>query len=570
MLKEPKQRNTIQKAIQHQNRIKFHAQTSIDGKVAEQQKNEFLRWVGSILPTDKAQIFKTLFQPPYETNELCGVVFDKLSNIFNGRNPAFNYQFKSTESKDDWEWYRQEKLGEPNVWGTVGWENFKTEINSIIIVDLPEVQESDLPEPYFYFLPISNVIDYRISDTQKGLFEWIMFRIFNDDDPEDKRIAVYDSGKYRVFREKDGEITDVLIEAPHDLGYCPARFFWNVPMSIDEPDVKMHPITNQLARLDWYNFYSTSKKHLDLYASYPIYSGYEVLCEYSDTARGEKCEKGFLQSITSGLFLRNDGALQKCPMCSEQQLMGAGSYVKKPFPDDQNNISDIGDPVSIVSIDRSALDYNVDEDVRLRNAIIDSICGASSELATSEAINQRQVAATFESRNTVLNRIKKGFEEAQEWTDSAIAALRYGDDFLSLSINYGTDFFNLSAEELRKQYADAKVSGASEAELDAIRSSIIEAKFQNDPIQLQRMLILADIEPYRGFSRSEMLNLRSQGLVSDVEFIIKMNFASYISRFERENMNIIEYHAGDDYPVRINQINEILKKYANEHLQSKG
>ena len=65
----------------------------------------------------------------------------------------------------------------------------------------------------------------------------------------------------------------MLIDSPHDLGYTPARFFWNEAISLREPDVKASPLTEQLESMDWYLFYHISKRHLDMYGSYPIYSG---------------------------------------------------------------------------------------------------------------------------------------------------------------------------------------------------------------------------------------------------------------------------------------------------------
>ena len=80
------------------------------------------------LPHDKFKIFENLFRYPLRTNEVTSICFDKLSRIFDGRNPAFNYQFLNSEQRDDWEYYRQDVLHEPEVWSKKGWEFFKTEI----------------------------------------------------------------------------------------------------------------------------------------------------------------------------------------------------------------------------------------------------------------------------------------------------------------------------------------------------------------------------------------------------------------------------------------------------------
>jgi hypothetical protein len=97
-----------------------------------QALTDFLAMVQNLIPKDKFETFKTLFRFPVITNEVLAVCYDKLSRIFDGRNPAFSYQFAATEQRDDWEWYRQEKLGEPAVWSTKGWDFFKTQITAFL------------------------------------------------------------------------------------------------------------------------------------------------------------------------------------------------------------------------------------------------------------------------------------------------------------------------------------------------------------------------------------------------------------------------------------------------------
>ena len=252
---EQRKKQTIALALLHQNRLRFHSEVvpstpalaswMYRGKQREdisplfagregvaQALTDFLAMVQNLIPKDKFEVFKTLFRFPVITNEVLGVCFDKLSRIFDGRNPAFSYQFAATEQRDDWEWYRQEKLGEPTVWSTKGWSFFKTQINSVLIVDLPEEQEAGdrYPQPYFYWLPIRDVIDFK-ADPTTGQMKYIIFR--QDED----KIAVFDDEGRRVFKAKDNQVGEQLMEAKHDLGYCPARFFWNDPMSLDKPDI---------------------------------------------------------------------------------------------------------------------------------------------------------------------------------------------------------------------------------------------------------------------------------------------------------------------------------------------
>lgn len=553
-IREPRKRGVINKAIIHQNRLKFHAQTILTPYIC-QPTSDFLAFVSNLIPHDKFKIFKTLFRYPVKTNEVTGICFDKLSRIFDGRNPAYNYQFLTTEQRDDWEYYRQEVLHEPTIWATKGWEFFKTEINSVLIVDVDSKPNSGkYPEPYFYWLPIESVISFE-ADRTTGVMDWIIFR--QDDD----RIAVIDNERYRVFKGDRHSIGELLIDNPHELGYCPARFFWNEAINLREPDVKASPLTKELESLDWFLFYHISKRHLDLYGAYPIYSGYEQSCDFSNAENGDYCDGGFLKDKQGFYKFDQAGILLRCPKCGEKRIAGVGSFVEVPIPGE--NQPDLRNPVQMLTVDRGSLDYNVEEEERLRNNIITAVVGTNEEITTRDALNEQQIKANFESQSTILNRVKKGFEAAQQFVDETICRLRYGNLFVSSKINYGTDFYILDATELRERYKLAKESGASEAELDALQSQIIETEYRNNPLQLQRMLILSELEPYRHLTREEVLTLNEKGIISDKDMRVKLNFANFVRRFERENTNIIEFGAQIPFSQKINIINNKLAEYAN-------
>lgn len=575
-VKTPTKKTVINQAIQHQRRIKFHAEVNV-ATFYSQPLTEFLQWVGTLIPADKLRIFKSLFRFPVKTNETTGICFDKLSRVFDGRNPAFNYQFLNSEQREDWEYYRQDVLKEPTVWQTKGWEYFKTEINSVLIVDLPSEPDpmDKYPKPYFYWLTIDNVISYK-ADPTSGVMDFIIFKQGKN------KIAVFDKEHFQVYAFDPSKmiIGELLVDNPHDLGYCPARFFWDEPLKLDNPDIKSSPLTKQLAALDWFLFFSTSKQHLDLYAPYPIYSGYEQDCNYQserklddDTTIMEVCDGGFLTDGGGLSSVGLDGKLTPCPKCSDKRIAGVGSFVEVPIPqlDGNGNMSpDLRNPVQILTIDSGSLQYNVDEVGRLENKIISGTVGVDNESMTSEAMNEKQVSGNFESQTTVLNKTKKGFESAQQWTDETICKLRYGKVFVSAKINLGTEFYVEDPMVLRTRYQSAKENGASESELDSMQRQILETENRHNPTELQRMLILSELEPYRHLTRAEILELHTKGIISDEELQIKLNFVNLIRRFERENTNILEFGTQIDYDKKINIINQKLKDYVSENIRGQA
>lgn len=560
--------DTLSRMKYHQARVKFHVVKRMSALISScisQPLTQFLAMVENLLPHDKFVVFKTLFRYPVKTNEITKVCFDKLSRIFEGRNPAYNYLFATSEARDDWENYRQAVLNEPVVWQTKGWEFFKSEINSVLIVDMQREQTSETPEPYFYWLPIDDVLTYD-ADPTTGQMRYLVFKLKG-------QIIVIDDMTYRIWEDKkdtgipEGE---PILETLHDLGYCPARFFWDESISLDDPDVKESPISCVLESLDWFEFFHISKRQLDLMGAYPILSGYEQNCDFTNAENGDYCDGGFLKNKQGYYKLDMAGTLMRCPKCGNKRIVGAGSFVEIPVPNGGENQPDLRNPVQMLSVDKASLDYNVSEEKRLREDIITSVVGQAEIITNREAFNEQQVQANYENVTTILRRVKRGFENAQTWVDSTICRLRYGEQFISAKIDYGTDFFLASVDELWEKYKKAKESGASESELDMLQNSILETEYRNDPTQLRRMKILADLEPYRHMTREEAIEMREKNLISDSDLRIKLNFSNFVNRFERENTNILDFGTEIQYAKKIDKIMAEFERYANEQRLKQG
>jgi len=118
--------------------------------------------------------------------------------------------------------------------------------------------------------------------------------------------------------------------------------------------------------------------------------------------------------------------------------------------------------------------------------------------------------------------------------------------------------------ELYKKYETAKKNGMSESELDAIVQQIIEVEYRNNPQVLQRMLILKQLEPYPHKTLDEVLRLSEKNMLDPKKVLLKLNFSSYIDRFERDNINIIQFGANKTLKEKISVINKKLLDYVTE------
>lgn len=563
ILQKPTKRQVIQKAANMQKRLRFHTETNIAVSDINQPTALFLDWVRNLLPKDKYNIFLQLFKFPLSTPAVVEDVYRELERVFYSRNSSSSYQFTDSELVEDWADYRKNKLNEPDIWKTVGWKKMQVSINSILVVDLPQVQMSARPEPYFYWLEIEDVVDYEmVNDTE---FKWIVFRQPN------RRIAAFDDTYIRVYQlNEKNEIASLVSEATHNLGYCPARFFWSTQLNEKNKDLKKNPISKELSNLDWYLFFSISKQHLDLYAPYPIYSAYAADCNFENNETGDYCDGGFLRNSSGEYKILNNGTVEKCPCCSEKRIAGPGSFLEVPIPNQAEGIVDMRNPVQITTIDKDSLTYNVEECVRLRNDIIVSITGSGGTVSEKEAINETQVAANFESKTSVLNALKTNFELAQKFVEDTICRFRYGSDFISSSISWGTEFYVFTVKELYNKYEQAKTNGASESELDAITQQILEVEYRNNPLVLQRMLILKQLEPYPHKTLDEVLKLHEKKLLNENYVKLKINFSTLVERFERENINIIEFASARTFSEKIKLITDKLLDYVREENDQAG
>lgn len=559
ILQKPTKRQVIQKAVNMQRRLRFHTETNIAVSDINQPTTLFLDWVKSLLPKDKFNIFLQLFKFPLPTPAVVEDVYRELERVFYSRNSSSSYQFTDSELAEDWAQYKKSKLNEPEVWKTTAWKRMQVSPNSILIVDLPQIQTSARPEPYFYWLEIDVVIDYQSSSKDENLFDWLIFK-----QPEN-RIAVFDDTSIRVYQlNEKNEIQSLVSEASHDLGYCPARFFWSTQLNEKNKDLKKNPISKELSNLDWYLFFSISKQHLDLYAPYPIYSAYEADCNFENNETGDYCDGGFLRNAKGEYKILNDGTVEKCPCCSEKRIAGPGSFLEVPIPNQSEGVADMRNPVQITTIDKDSLEYNVNECIRLKNEIIVSVVGSGGTVSEKEAINETQVTANFESKTSVLNALKTNFELAQKFIEDTVCKLRYGSAFISSSINWGTEFYVFTVTELYSKYKQAKDNGASNSELDAISQQILEVEYRNNPLVLQRMLILKQLEPYPHKTLDEVLKLYEKKLINEKLVKLKINFSTLVEKFERENINIIEFASNKTLREKIDIINNKLLEYVSE------
>lgn len=559
VLQSPKHAALVREASEHESRIRLHSEPALSRARCSGALTEFLNWVEGLLPRDKFKLFVHLFRFPVKTVETTENIYEALEKVFDARNAAFHYEFVTEGAAQDWKEYRQETLGWPGFWRGEAFGRMKAAINSLLVVDLPASQgASPLPEPYAYFLDVSHIIDFEM----QGLsLSWVIFK------QPGGRVAVLDDTSWRVYAT--GETMDfsrwaLEKEATHNLGYCPAQWFWHDPAGYQRPALKRSPLSSQLDNLDWLLFFSISKRMQDTYAPWPIYWSYEQDCDYHHPESGEYCEGGFLRAADNNYILTRSGDVMECPRCSHRRLTGPGSVIDVPVPGPSTGDKDLRNPAGVIPADIQSLEFVVAEITRLKGEITRNVTGYPGDPINNQAINESQVAAFYEAYTQALRNLKKNFEKAQKWAAETICRLRYGDDFVSASVSYGTEFYIYTSDDAYERYQAARENGADGATLDNLLRAYHETRHRENPEQARRAEVLSNLDPFRHLSLAQVQDMYRTGEIGYEEYMVKANFSSLIMRFERENINVLQFGALLPFSAKIQRIQEILLSYATQ------
>ena len=563
-LKSPKKKAIIRRAVSHQERLRFHSEVALDRYTTSGALTEYLEWVkmATEMPDDKFSTFVYMMRFPVKTVNEVAKMYADLGKVFDGQNPVFKYDFTSSDLAEDWMDFITEKQI-ANKWRTEGLETMRLAINSVIIVDFPEEQEGERPEPYSWFLDICHAIDFE-DDVDE--MEWFQYR-------KDKETMIHiDEYSYRTFfYENDPEKIRLISEVPHDFGYCPVKFFWKEGINKADPDIKLSPITTSLGELDWLLYFMLAKQHLDTYAGYPIYSAYERDCDYEyEGERGfVRCDRGFLKDV-AGHYMQQGDRVATCPVCSQKRLRGPGTYFEIPKPGPDNDGTDMRNPVQITTIDHRSLKHNVEEVARLKREVHEAVVGAYSDVSMQQAMNVKQIMAAIEARTGVLRKLKPNFEIAMEWEAYTLAKGRYGSDFIGCFIDLGTDFYFYESQYILDMYHTAREAKADSSILDSLQNQYFAAKYRNSPDQLQREMIIMHIDPLRHITTEEAAKLHEMNVIGFADFVVKLNLSTFVNRFERENAPLTKFGSLLPFDERINKISSIIYSYVKRPTKEEG
>lgn len=492
---------------------------------------------------------------PIKTVQITDNIFDSLEKVGDGQNPVYEAEFINPDILDEW----NAMHGNDARWQKEAFETMRERINSVVVIDIPQEQTTETPEPYEYILDIGKVIDY---DTDDKTFEWIIFHL------SDTSFAVIDEVTYRVFtydKQKGIHYAVMTQEASHDIGYCPVHWFWDDEINNSDPDIKMSPLTSHLEELDWLLFFLIAKNVADIHGAFPITWAYSVDCSF----KSENLERGIFMECDHGLLKDNnrqwlydaDGKILRCPACSGSKIIGPGTHIGVPMPDPSQDDKPLGVPAGHIERDILSLDFIVKEIERRSKNLYQDITGYGGEPNNDQAQNEKQIISAFEMRTGILRNLKRNFEKIKIWIDSTKARIKYGDKFIRVTYDMGTEFYLHDANTLLTVYQDGIAKELPKPMLDSLQDQYHYTKYRNNSTAIQRYELEKHIIPFRHIPESKAVTLWQKGIISDEDLQIILNFPTFVSRFEREQSSLLYFGINLPLDKRVEAIKKIIYSY---------
>jgi hypothetical protein len=529
--------------IMAEEKVRFHTKPSLSRAEAGRQAQLFLDWVRSILTADKYALFILCFKYPVATVRIMEEVFSKMKKVFDGGN---GFRHLSVNGVDN-DVLHDMVVSDRNYWATEGYMAMKQYHNSMVVVD-----RDGNNFPYHYILTLDRVIDFDY-----GMDGQILDVVFRDGD----YVIYIDDKEYRKYLSDN---YDTPIETvSHNLGYTPVNWFLGEGYDINNPCLKKSVVQDYLADLDHLLMYLISEKCADLYALFPMYWAIVQECNYETDLN--ICEGGALVNKKTGNHLLDrESNIVFCPKCSAK-MVGVGTTIDVSLPASTDQPFQLP-PAGQIESNVALLEHIVDKRESYIRAIKEGLTGHKHDVEGSKAVNTEQVQSIIEGAKSKVMDMKERFERIENWTVKTKLKLYYGEAYVSSEINYGTEFYLLNVDQLHNMYNLAKKNGADTMVLDGIKKQIYETKYKDNPVLLNRSIIMMDLDVMRHKTDEEAYKAYEIGIIDKQTLWLKVNLSSNIAKFEIENGDIVSFGKKMEYEAKISTILDEMRSYMPERI----
>jgi hypothetical protein len=438
-------------------------------------------------------------------------------------------------------------------------EVFKNKPCSFVVID-----KDNSGTPYLIFVDSGRLIDAQFK-SKNGDLEYIAFihSMGKDDKGRDfVKYSVYDDDTFYVFVQYEGNDTFELLSAnKHNIGYCPAIAFISQPSNDKNYFKRRVAFSNALSKLEDWTIFDIFRNYVDHYAPFPVTEAPKIKCPNPDCKNGN-IRTETLKAETPGLPPTAYVTWDDCPACKDRNddLIMPGTHIGIQIRPDKTEEDGSG-KFRMIFPDTDKMDYVPNKLDDLELEIRHKTVGLNYMQTTNEAMNEMQLKGSFSSMESVLMRTKEELDILYKWIVQTVARLYYKDIVLKVDANFGTEFYLISEDDLQTRFQNAKKMGLPQEEQLMIYKQLIETKYKGNPNKVLRQNMLLDLQPLPLYDTSEVINMKDKGLVDDATLSMKINFLSFVTKFELENGPITQFGIRLDYDKRIEAIRAALDKY---------
>jgi hypothetical protein len=512
----------------------------------------FLNYVKSVFKTENFLTFYKYLRYPLPTTKLINnSVVPNLKRVFHSDDSHFDYSVNGVDTVDFIKDLDIVKFDE-KIFDAMLYKH-----NSILLTDLSS-QEANMPFRTIVDIEDVQSIDYCYDEIQRIAIRASVVI-------EEKQVngfLLVDSNAY-AFYDKDHRL---ISEIPHDLGYTPAHFI--SPRKFNEDPIVRESLFSYIREeLEEYVFLKTLQKMTEPNGAIPVTTYLESVDDNSNPdLDGRDYEPSTEDSMSS-----QRAQIYKTVAPKSQGHLQTGTSIGVPpssvtDEDGKINMDVVKNFLNFFYIPTEALSYLNDRIKELEGDIIKSLVG-DFLTGDEEAKNESQVKKGLTVLENTLRQLSVDLSRIRTMGDTDFLNLKYGPDrVLQVSIFYGSDFF-LETEEML--YANFEIA-PNPIERKNILIQLTQSKYKNNPDKVSRQKILYNLLPYVSDKDFDVAN--SKGVIDPIIFEYQTRFNYWISAFEAEFGNIVDFFKGlegensEKFIIINNLVVNIIKTQTNESI----
>lgn len=494
---------------------------------------------------------------PLPITSVSDSILTDLFKVFDGKNRNFNID-ADRDIAQLTEWENKNKV---DIWiENNARKVLKNKPCSFVVVDI-----DNSGNPYLLNIGIDRIIDAGFK-SEDGDLEYIIFlhSEFKENDITYRRISVYDDELYRVYKVKKGDSNfELEVSNSHNIGYTPARAFMFESANDENLYNRRTAFSTTLAQMEDWTLFDIYRNFVDHYAPFPVTEAIIPRCDNPSCNNGVVTREEPLNDPKDPSATRK--VIEKCITCESHKgdFIFPGTQIKIKLPANKD-LQDASGKFRMIFPDTDKLKYVPNKLDSLEIDIRHKVVGINHLERTQEAVNELQMTGSFASMETVLMRYKLEFDKLYVWIVETVGRIFYKDITLKVDANFGTEFYLIAEEDLQARFDKAKKSGMPLEELVEIYTQLIETKYKGNPNKILRQKMMLKLDPLPLTTISESIDLASKGLIDTETLSMKVNFITFVNRFEEENAPITQFGSLLEMKDRLRKIREVLSRYNSE------